>query len=403
MRFNSREAALLGIPDLPQGAFEHVGDRKIKPQGGSGGGGGGPTQNTTVNTNIPEYAKPYVETMLGATQKQLFNINDDNQITGFKEYQPYSTDPTKYFAGPSSLQTSAYNAAGQLQSPSQYQTGTQLATMGGLGQLGTAAQAGMYGAQGAGIGQMGMMGAMPAFGAGQQYAQQVTNPNAVAQYMSPYQQAVTDVAKTAAVREAQIAQNQANLGSARQGTYGGARQALQQSERERNLLSNLSNIQAQGSQSAFDRAMQTQQFGANLGLQGIQTGLQGVQTGMQGIGQGLQGIGAQQAGFAGAGQAGATLGQLGGAQQQADVSRIGLQNQLGQQQQQYQQGIINQAIQDYATQQQYPLMQLGFMSNMLRGLPMQATNTQVYQAQPSGAQQALGLGLGALGAYKAFA
>jgi hypothetical protein len=40
---------------------------------------------------------------------------------------------------------------------------------------------------------------------------------------------------------------------------------------------------------------------------------------------------------------------------------------------------------------------------MLRGLPMQATNTQVYQAQPSGAQQALGLGLGALGAYKAFA
>jgi len=39
-----------------------------------GGGGGGPTQTTSTsyNTNVPEYARPYVETMLGATQKQLF-------------------------------------------------------------------------------------------------------------------------------------------------------------------------------------------------------------------------------------------------------------------------------------------------------------------------------------------
>ena len=161
----------------------------------SGGGGSSqPTQSTSYQTNLPEYAQPYVETMLGATQQQLFNMND-GQITGFKEYKPYSTDPTQYFAGPSSLQQSAYNAAGQLQSPTQYQTGTQLATMGGLGQLGTAQQAGMYGQQGAGIGQLGMMGAMPAFQAGQQYASQVTDPNAVASYMSPYQQAVTDVAK----------------------------------------------------------------------------------------------------------------------------------------------------------------------------------------------------------------
>jgi hypothetical protein len=397
--YSRRELYALG-ETLGDSVTRKEGGRIVYGGGGSGGGGQ-PTQNTTVNTNIPEYAEPYVQTMLGATQKQLFNMDGD-QITGFKQYNPYSANPQDYFAGPSSLQTSSYNAAGQLQSPSQYQTGTQLATMGGLGQLGTAAQAGMYGAQGAGIGQMGMMGAMPAFGAGQQYAQQVTNPNAVAQYMSPYQQAVTDVAKQNAVREAKIAQQQANLGSVRQGTYGGARQALMQSEREKNLLSNLSNIQAQGSQAAYDKAMQAQQFGANLGLQGIQTGLQGTAQGMQGIGQGLQGVGAQQAGYAGAGQSAATLGQLGSQQNATDVQNIGLQNQLGQQQQQYQQGIINQAIQDYATQQQYPLMQLGFMSNMLRGLPMQASNTQIYQAQPSGAQQALGLGLGALGAVKAF-
>ena len=34
MRFNNRACALMDIPDLPAGAFEHIGDKKIKPQGG---------------------------------------------------------------------------------------------------------------------------------------------------------------------------------------------------------------------------------------------------------------------------------------------------------------------------------------------------------------------------------
>jgi len=42
------------------------------PRGGDGGGGGGspaPTQTTVQNTNIPEYAQPYVETMLVTAQQ----------------------------------------------------------------------------------------------------------------------------------------------------------------------------------------------------------------------------------------------------------------------------------------------------------------------------------------------
>jgi hypothetical protein len=35
MRFNNRFCALMDIPDLPAGAFEHIGDKKIKPQGGN--------------------------------------------------------------------------------------------------------------------------------------------------------------------------------------------------------------------------------------------------------------------------------------------------------------------------------------------------------------------------------
>jgi hypothetical protein len=369
------------------------------------GGGSQPQVSTAYQTNLPEYAKPYVQNMLGAAQNQLFTTspgatttNPDGtttttpgEITGFKPYTPYSNDPTQYFAGPSSLQRGVYNEAGQMQTPGAYGQAQGMAGMSGMGQFGTAQQAGMYGGLGTALGAAGAMQAMPAFGAGQQFASQVTDPNAMAQYMSPYQQNVTDIAKMNAVREAQMAGNQANLGAARQGTYGGARQALAGAERERNLLSNLSNIQAQGSQSAYDRALAQQQFGANLGLQGIQTGLQGVQAGMQGVGQGLQGVGAQQAGYAGAGQAASTLGQLGGAQQQADLARLGFQQQTGKEQQAYQQNIINQQIQDYATQQQYPFMQLSTMSNLLRGLPMQGMSTQQYQAQPTALQQGIGL------------
>ena len=75
--------------------------------GGGGGGPSGPTQSTVTNTNIPEYARPYVETMLGATQQQLFNTQQGpstynpetgqttpgtTQITGVKGYTPFGAE-----------------------------------------------------------------------------------------------------------------------------------------------------------------------------------------------------------------------------------------------------------------------------------------------------------------------
>jgi hypothetical protein len=44
-------------------------------------------------------------------------------------------------------------------------------------------------------------------------------------------------------------------------------------------------------------------------------------------------------------------------------------------------------------------MQLGFMSNMLRGLPMQAQTTQGYQAAPSTLSQVAGIGTAGIGAF----
>lgn len=86
-----------------------------------------------------------------------------------------------------------------------------------------------------------------------------------AEYMSPYTRNVLDIAKAEAVRDAQKANLAGNLGAARQGTYGGARQLLAQTERERNLGQNLAQIEAQGMQSAYDKAMQ--QFQSTTGLE----------------------------------------------------------------------------------------------------------------------------------------
>ena len=278
---------------------------------GGGGGSAGPQQNTTVTSNIPEYAKPYVTNMFEATQQQLFKGNKTEgggfDITGFRPYQPYSADMGDYYAGFSPLQKQAKVDAGAMEQPGQFALGSGLTGNAGIRSLGAAGQFGQnVSNQQVGTDATGK----PIFDAS----------NTMQSYMSPYQQNVTDFAKQSAVREAQMAQNAQNLGAARQGTYGGARQTLANMERERNLLSNLSNIQTQGSQTAYDKAMQAQQFGANLGMQG----------------------------YGAAMGAGAQLAQIGATQQGTDIARQNQMSTMGQQQQALEQSKINQSIQDYA-------------------------------------------------------
>ena len=365
----------------------------------TGGGGGGPSQTTTQTSNIPEYARPYVENMLGATQAQLFNTTTDpetgeRQITGFKPYQPYSSNVSDYFAGYSPLQTQAFGEIGSMGTPGQFGMGTDLAAQGGRNLMGTAAPAMEYGAQGAGYGGLGAAASQMGFGAGQAFENKATSPGDVARYMSPYMQNVVDYQKSQALRDFQIGQPMMAAKAVGQGAFGGNRLALQQSEAQRGLMSQLQGIQASGTQKAFEDAQRQQQFGAQLGLQGLGAGYQGLGLGIQGAQAGLQGVQGAQAGYQGAVGAGGTLGNIGAQQSQSDLARIALMAQLGGQMQGFEQGKVNQSISDYATQQQYPMLQLGLMSNMLRGLPMQAQTTQLYQAQPSVLQQ----GIGALGA-----
>lgn len=345
--------------------------RKLLPMSGyymngGGGGGGQPTQSSVYQTNIPEYARPYVEQMLGTAQQQIFNYEKDadgNMVpTTMKGYTPFNQDPSKYFAGFSPMQEQSYRGAANLTAAPQLAGATGMAAEAGLRGLDTRYSTGQFGAN-------------------------TFDQGAAQAYMNPYMQSVVDMQQQEAQRQADIATTGRNAQAVGAGAFGGSRQAIMDAEAARNLASQKGSIQATGLQNAYGQAQQqfnadqarqqqaqqmaeqSRQYGAGLGLQGLQTALQGA----------------------------GTLGQLGQTQYGQQVGNINLQNQMGAQQQQQQQNILNQQIQNYATAQQYPMMQLGNMSNLLRGLPMQSTTVQGYQAQPNSLTQLGGLGLTAAG------
>jgi hypothetical protein len=152
-----------------------------------------------------------------------------------------------------------------------------------------------------------------------------------------------------------------------------------QTERERALSGKLGEIQASGSQKAFEDAQRALQFGSTLGLQGLQAGLQGAQQ---------------------ATQAGEALGRLGAAQQEADLRRFQAQATVGEQQRAIEQQKLDAAYADFLRQRDYPMEQLGQYSAILRGLPMQMGSTATtYAPPPSIASQLAGTGLAAAGIY----
>jgi hypothetical protein len=201
-------------------------------------------------------------------------------------------------------------------------------------------------------------------------------------YMSPYQQGVVDVQQRQAIEAARQAQLGGNLAAARQGTYGGARQALLQAQREAGLRTQLGDIQAQGLQAAYQQAQQ--QFGADRAARQAaeQANLTGQLQGAQGLGQLAQtfgGLGTQQ--LAGQLDITKTMGAFG------DLQRAIQQQQMDAQRQQL------------MDQSQYGLTQVGQLSNLLRGVPLSDTTQTTTTPPPSFATQLTGLGIQGLGLY----
>jgi hypothetical protein len=422
----------------------------------SGGGGGGPTQTTVTQSNIPDWLRPQVETVLGGATKELFKtqqipgaINPETgeagpptyDITGTRPYIPYSASPMDYVAPFSPLQEQAMYNIANLQMPMQYLQGSDLAGMAGYGGLGAAEEAAMYGGLGYGAGQAGqrvglnalqaaaglsgqladtaqMYGGRAAM-AGPQYEYMATSPYAMSAYMSPYMQNVVDVQQQEARRQSNIANQARKAQFAQAGAFGGSRFGIQQQQAAADLARQQQAIQAQGLQQAFQQAQQAQQFGANLGLQGLagaqqgvgqaisagQMGLQGAGLGLQGTGQamqgagiGLQGVQGGLGGYGLTGQMAGTLGQLGTQQLAAQQGILGLQQQAGAAQQAQQQQMINQAIQNFAQAQEAPYQTLSQYNALLRGYAMPGQTTTQYQAQPTLSNQLVGLGTAGIGA-----
>jgi hypothetical protein len=400
---------------LPERAFKSLGG-KMTLEGGGSSSAPAETTATQYNTSIPEYAKPYVTNMLGATQEQLFDLDADKGITGFKPYQPYSPNVNDYFASFSPMQQQAFsNIAGMTTN-----AGTGNAMNQTQDAYNRSANVGPYNAQNFGN----------QYGSGPQFQNMGLNylstnaPNfgqqSAQNYMSPYVQQAIDPTLRENQRQFDVASTGRQAAATRSGAFGGSRQAIEQSEAQRNLGRLQSDTQAQGMQAAYQNAQQ--QFNADQ-ARGMQSQLanQGAYGQMQGLGmqqnlsanqqdmqnrqlQAQYGMAGLQAGEASRQfasnydlqnrqQALAAAGQLGALGQQQHTQQQGInaaQQAAGAQQQALEQSKIAQAVQNYATQQQYPMMQLGLMSNMLRGLPMQSTTTQSYQAAPTAASQLVG-------------
>lgn len=258
---------------------------------------------------------------------------------------PYEAYHGQRIAGFTPMQQQAQQNMANLQPAQQLGTATQLAGIGGLGGL----------------------------SAGQQYQQMATNPYAMQAYMSPYvENALAPQLREAQRQSAMLGQQ--NAGQAvRAGAFGGSRFGIMEAERQRNLQNQMGDIYGRGMQSAFEQARQAQQFGADLGLRGY----------------GL------------AGQMAGTLGQLGQTQFGQQQGVIQGQSSMGAQQQALEQKRLEQQYSDFAAQRQYPFTQLAFMSDMLRGLPLAQQAQTMYQAPPTMAQTAIGLGLGAAGLKQA--
>ena len=198
------------------------------------------------------------------------------------------------------------------------------------------------------------------------------------QYMSPYMQNVVDVEKREAQRQADIARTGRQSAATKAGAFGGSRQAIEEAEAQRNLATQLGDIQTKGSQAAYQAAQDMYAKEQQLGEQSRQAGLNAA----------LQGTQA-------AATAGANLGTLGQTQfgQQSDIiSGIGSYGGL---QRELEQGKLDVGYGDYAAQQDYPYQQLGFVSDIYNQMPTSQTVKTDTGAGSSGLASLVG-GLGSL-------
>jgi hypothetical protein len=221
--------------------------------------------------------------------------------------------------------------------------------------------------QAAQLGKAGIGSYLPYMQAATLAAQQsgaFNQPGAVTQFMNPFEQAVIDQSMQDIARSGQMQQNQLAAQAAGAGAFGGSRGALAQSELTRNILDQQARTAAQLRASGFGQAQQAAQQAAQL-----------------------------------AGQQAAQFGTMAGQAQQFGTQDINTLLGLGSMEQSQAQAALDVARQNALAQQALPFQQVGFMSDIFRGVPsLQQTSTATTTPPPSTGSQLLGLGIAGLGA-----
>ena len=338
------------------------------------------TSEGTSSADLPEWAKPYFERNIAKAEAEFS-----------KPYQAYSGNR---LAGVNpNLATSRTMLGNVVGSGIPGLSAAQNYTTAGMQ---TANQLGQYGP-----------GQYSEFNYSQ--PQTFTGAN-VSQYMSPYQQNVTDVQKNRAVQDFNRMQGSRDAKAVQAGAFGGSRAAVQQGIADEGLVDRMAAIQATGDQNAFNAA--TKQFGADrtammTAEQRRASELGRVQTGTEAsrqFGAG-QGVAALQAGQGLAGD----LTQYGELDRQTDIQDVQLLEGVGAAERAEEQQGLDLGYQNYLEQQGFTREQIGNMTGILGGMPIAATGTTSYQGtqttpmqQPSAFSQIVGGGLSALSLYKAY-
>ena len=313
-----------------------------------------PTQVQEYQTGFAPVIAPYAETLLGQAQ-----LATDTELN---PYQQYMRDRQAQFTP---LQQQSFENAGLMQTAPQLGDATAMTGLAGLGALNT-----QY--------------------TFNPYKPQMATGDDLKQYMSPYMDNVVARQQADAERQSRIAGQAQQANAARSGAFGGSGDYLMRGQAAGNLARQKGDIQARGLQDAYTQAMaqfntaqgqnqaaqqlnaQQQQFGAGLGLQGLQTAMTGAKS----------------------------LADIGQTQYGQNLGLLDVQNRFGAQQQGQMQNALNTEYQDFLNFQNYPYKQMGFMSDMIRGLPLTQQSTSMYAQPPSMVSQVAGLGTAALGASK---
>lgn len=360
-----------------------------------GGKGGGDTQSTVTQTNIPDWAQPYVENVLQRGQEesnrpyqpyqgQRIASRDANTTAGLNAYQNFGNSQMTDLANARSLNQRVGDAAMGYQN---YQAGGVNNTYAGP----EAYTPGTFNADQAEAERVGT----GTFGAAERD-----------QYMSPYMDAVVSASQADA--QSKALQEQAAI-KAQQGTtgaFGGSRGAVQQQLAANDAQKRIADIGVQGRQSAFENAQAQFERDQARGLTAstanqtaaLQAALANQKANLEALGMGessrqygatLADTGRQRAAELGMTaqseteklrQSGKQLGLQGlelasgsannaanyqGLQDQGTLDRAGALMGAGNYVQTEQQQQLDQAYQDYLNQQNYPLQRLGIIPGLL--------------------------------------